>query len=313
MKKTRGLFRAGVCALSLVSVVSAAAAEEPPAPPAATGAAAPVATPPDVVRLKNGGMLRGTISEMVPNDYVVIVTVTGESKRLAMSDVQYAGPSAEEPRSYPEPEAAPAPQPASPAAPATRPAVTVHAGEARVSFTSEPDVRTFHRQTAIATVDNAVDGFAGVKGYDELCTSPCEVSMAAGTTTLAVSKPGGQVVGAAPVTIPAGHSEVHAVWLDKESTRNTGRVLIGVGVAGAVAVLGVAIASGSNDTGMLVGLVTGTVATSVVFGVGIGMVSTPDSATFEVRSAASAGPDRPRKLATVEGDRAPGLTLSGAF
>jgi hypothetical protein len=259
-------------------------------------------------------MFKGTISELVPNEYVVIVTLTGESKRFAMSEVEYAGAAGEQPRSYPEPEAAaPAPGPASPAAPATRPAVTVHAVEARVSLTSEPDGRTFHRQAATATVNNARDGFEGVKAYDELCTSPCEVSMAAGTTTLAVSEPGGQVVGAAPVTIPPGHSEVHAAWIDKGSTRSAGRALIGVGIAGAVAVLGVAVASGSNDTGMLVGLVTGTVVTSVVFGVGFGMASTPDSATFEVRSAATAAPDRERKLAILERGRAPGLTLSGAF
>jgi hypothetical protein len=303
--------RVGMVVFGVSLSAGVALAEETGKPSPAAGTA-PAPSAPDLVKLKNGGLVRGTIAELIPSDYVVIVSLSGETKRFPMSEVEYAGPADEQPRTYPEPEtAASAPVPASPAPPATRAAVTVHAAEARVTLTSEPDVRTFHRQSATATVGNAADGFVGVKGYDELCTSPCEVSMAAGTTTLAVSKPGGQVVGAAPVTIPSGHSEVHAVWVDNEGTRSTGRVLMGVGIAGAVAVLGVAVASGSNDTGMLVGLVTGTVGTSVVFGIGVGLASTSDSAKFEVRSAAA--PERELKLATLEGRRLPGLTLSGAF
>src|ERR1041384_3684325 len=57
-----------------------AAAKPPPTPapstpaPSAPAPSAPViVTAPDIVRLKNGGILRGTISELVPGDYVTIV------------------------------------------------------------------------------------------------------------------------------------------------------------------------------------------------------------------------------------------------
>src|SRR3954471_22558833 len=75
----------------------------PPLPPSTTpgastpdvrpaGSAGGVVAAPDVVRLKNGGMLRGTISELVPGGDVVLITATGEERRFAMRDVDYAGP-----------------------------------------------------------------------------------------------------------------------------------------------------------------------------------------------------------------------------
>src|SRR6188768_1348287 len=73
---------------------AAGATKAAPAP--ATGGAAPApASAPDVVRLKNGGILRGTISELVPGDYVSIVLITGEPRRVLYADVQFAGPANE--------------------------------------------------------------------------------------------------------------------------------------------------------------------------------------------------------------------------
>ena len=70
-------------------------------------------TPLDVVVLQDGSMFRGTISELVANDHVVIILVSGESKRFASSAVRYAGPASGAPAigspSSPAPSASPSP------------------------------------------------------------------------------------------------------------------------------------------------------------------------------------------------------------
>lgn len=80
--------------------VEAADAPEP-AESASEGAPAPEVEVPvaparvpagDVVRLRNGGVLRGTIAELIPGDRVVIVTAAGDRRELPMSEVTYAGP-----------------------------------------------------------------------------------------------------------------------------------------------------------------------------------------------------------------------------
>ncbi len=53
--------------------------------------------PPDIVRLRDGGMMRGTISEHVPGSHVTIVLPTGEVRRVEAAEVQWAGPAAEAP------------------------------------------------------------------------------------------------------------------------------------------------------------------------------------------------------------------------
>ncbi|MDH5676939.1 MAG: hypothetical protein OEZ06_32785, partial [Myxococcales bacterium] len=65
--------------------------------------AAPVApsAPADLVLLKNGGLVRGTISELVPAEKVVIVTITGEARSYPMAEVEYAGPASGAPSAKP--------------------------------------------------------------------------------------------------------------------------------------------------------------------------------------------------------------------
>ena len=50
---------------------------------------------PDIVVLKNGGMMRGSIVELVPEDYVLIQLPNGEERRIDMAEVEYAGRSEE--------------------------------------------------------------------------------------------------------------------------------------------------------------------------------------------------------------------------
>src|SRR5688500_7843319 len=57
-------------------------------------AVAPKAEGKDVVRLKNGGLVRGTIVELLPGESVTITTALGKTREFAMSEVSYAGPAA---------------------------------------------------------------------------------------------------------------------------------------------------------------------------------------------------------------------------
>jgi hypothetical protein len=104
------------------------------APSAATPTAGVTASPtaptglvnvnaPDVVRLKNGGLLRGTISELVPGDFVSIVLITGESRKVPYADVQYAGSSSDPANAS---AVAPSPAAAGPAATGARRAGAGH-------------------------------------------------------------------------------------------------------------------------------------------------------------------------------------------
>ena len=40
---------------------------------------------PDIVRLKNGGFLRGTIAELAPGEFVTLLLVTGETRKIIAS------------------------------------------------------------------------------------------------------------------------------------------------------------------------------------------------------------------------------------
>jgi hypothetical protein len=263
--------------------------------------------------LKNGGMLRGTISEMAPNDYVVIVTVTGESKRLAMSDVQYAGPAAEQPRSYPEPEAAPAP-PAKPAPKRVdddddvKPEITLHAEEARLKLTSDPPGQTFHKRTSSAVVTSGSARAEG-QGYREICTTPCEVSIGAGTYTFGVSSPGESPVASEPVTVPAGHSELHASYNDKSGVRTAGTVILTAGALVGGGLMVAAFAGDEMSTGLLY---AGTGVFCGGFLIGYSLVRVQDSAEVEVRQA-HGEPARHDTLRAGETRGAHGIGISGLF
>jgi hypothetical protein len=208
---------------------------------------------PDIVRLRNGGILRGTISELVPGDYVTLVLITGETRKVPYPDVQYAGAANAE-AGVPAPSAAPpAPVAAAPAAvvvpsPTDKPAenqpfAVVHSAESRVNVVSKQDGFTLFRRAASS------EGVSGnyavtVTGYAEVCSAPCNVSMPAGTHTFAVAKPGGKPHEAEPVVLPAGKSTMSIAVVDRTGVR------VGVGLVGAVGLItGFALAISSSGDG----------------------------------------------------------------
>jgi len=224
------------------------------------------APPPDIVRMKNGGLLRGTIAESVPGGSITIVLMTGETRKIASSEVDYAGPAdaapspAHKKRSANEDDdedesgadSKPPPQ-RSRSSETDKPFVTVHAAEADVSFSSTPDGHTLYRRDGTATAF-ASNGFGVVAtGFSEICTAPCQASLPAGTYTFGVSKPKGVAVEGDQVTLPAGSSHLHADYTDNSGLRIAGWVTVvgGVGVGSALLLEGL-LSGGldcSGDTG----------------------------------------------------------------
>ena len=70
-----------ITTLPLAWVLASSTSLAAPPAPESSGEApvAPAPSAPDLVRLKNGGLLRGTISESVPGEYVTIVLITGDT------------------------------------------------------------------------------------------------------------------------------------------------------------------------------------------------------------------------------------------
>ena len=109
-----------------------------------------------------------------------------------------------------------------------QPAVTLHSREARVLFESSPDhlaiYRSSYRSVGWATAGN-ISVTADTHGYQRICVAPCEVSVAAGTDTLSVSKTANGESWPLPigaVTFPAGTSRVRLDYHDRGPVRRVG-------------------------------------------------------------------------------------------
>lgn len=214
-----------VAAALLLAAATASAQEASTAPkegvPAEPTPAQPAAAP-DVVRLKDGSMFRGTISERVAGDYVEIVLVTGKTRRFTMDQVEFAGAAASLPGPKPEPSKTEAPA----GKKEVRPLVTIRGEEARVSLVAvEPNV-TFHRRAA-----TAIAGNVAATGYDEICVAPCEATLPAGTYTLALSKDKDKPLETDAVRIPAGSTRLEGKFKSRAGLR-TGLLLGGIAAAG---------------------------------------------------------------------------------
>jgi hypothetical protein len=204
--------------------------ETAPPPRAANGAS------PDVVRLHKGGLLRGTISELVPGEYVVLVLLTGEVRKLAMADVAYAGPADELPKmpgsgaTGDNPYVARDTEAARSRTPsgrrdAARPFVAVHGREVRLSLrANERDVSFYVKTSA------AVAGHFGynvhASGYTLICTAPCEASLPEGRYTFALAKKDGKPVVSRALTL-RGDRTLRGQYRDRSGLRVGGWILFG--------------------------------------------------------------------------------------
>lgn len=133
-----------VCLSQTVATPARAQAPAPAAPSAA----------PDVVLLKNGGMLRGLIVELVPDQSISLLLPTGETRTIPMDDVSFAGPSEAVPWKRP-PEAAPpvpsAPEEKKPEGEGIEPFITLHGERARLRLIGKEPNLTVHVKSGTAT------------------------------------------------------------------------------------------------------------------------------------------------------------------
>jgi hypothetical protein len=168
-----------------------------------------------VIMLKNGGLLRGTIGELIPDDTVTIVTVSGGTRRISMTEVSYAGPAAKAPdpseAAQPEP---PKPKPTSPKRQAPRLSFAPSADEVPFSFVS--------RDEKDLTLYVKTDGFT------RLCTAPCDGVLPAGAQQLALGLGSQRPVRLSELTRLQGPSILRGSYESHKSTRTTGWAVFGV-------------------------------------------------------------------------------------
>ena len=157
----------GVLALTaaLFAPTTAFAQEEeppPPLPPPSEGATAtPSATATiDSVHLRNGGLYRGRVTEIVPGDHVTVIVDKGETKRVPWAEVDRVIVAS---TALPAPPSSSAPVPA-----ATPPLPAPMVGpRAHVHITTSKNVILYRRP-------------AGSTGWVQACTSPCNQELPSG-------------------------------------------------------------------------------------------------------------------------------------
>lgn len=287
--------------------------------PAAVAPTTDAARLPDIVRLKDGSLFRGTIVEMVSNDYVVILTMGGESKRLALTDVSYAGPVSKDPLLAGEakiegdaeaPDGEAADEEGGDDEDDDRPRVVVRLRKARVKVESKPTGHSLlsREWQVLSTAENSPARVES-EGFVELCSTPCELRLPPGKRRFALAKPDGRPVLAPAVTIPPGESRLVGTYHDNSGSRTAGIVLTVLApIAGSVMVA-LSSKDGHLDEGLFYG---GLVTTGVGVGIGVGLILMRDRADIEVeRSARSSFHDRDETI--VRAESAPGVTWTGAF
>jgi hypothetical protein len=126
-------------------------------------------------------MLRGTIIELQPNDAVTVQLPNGETRKVSMSEVTYAGPAKKDPAVATSSESTPDDSPetqsrADSPSPARQPKpyATIHADQAHVELHTAEEGLTFHLDT---------------DGYTRLCTAPCSIDVPVGYHRFGLSRP----------------------------------------------------------------------------------------------------------------------------
>jgi hypothetical protein len=176
----------GAAGVSLASVTPAAAAE-PVAPKDAPAEGEPAASPKsqakDVVRLKSGGLLRGSIAELVPGEFVVIVLITGETRRVPADEFEYAGPDRESDEQSEDEENEEDEEEVE--EPAPRRSGKIVRSMDHGPMAEMVNVKSTHGEVKVY-VRAPADGSG--KRFNELCKTPCDVYLEPGEYEMALSE-----------------------------------------------------------------------------------------------------------------------------
>ncbi len=204
----------GVVVVAGVGIVGVASAQQtpdtpPPTPPPPSGAPASAPEDRDLVRLRNGGFVRGTVTQYVPGSRVVIVA-GGETLHFDAAEVlaveapaaaaQVAPATPEEPAA--ETPVPPAPTP-SPMATAAHPAPRARSEEGDagvlVHFDGDEPLSVWQLMAQGVTEGRAMLFAAGARpyplvfarqtrAYAPLCDTPCELRLRPGQYRLALAR-----------------------------------------------------------------------------------------------------------------------------
>jgi hypothetical protein len=156
----------------------------------------------DSVHLRNGTLYRGHVAELVPGDHVTIKTETGDSKRVAWTDIEKVIIAS----SPPPTTTAPAASPVEPPPPMVGP-------KARVHITSSKRVLLYRRP-------------AGSGGWYQACASPCDMELPTGDT---YRIHGNNIPNSKEIRLDVGPSGFVDLHVDPP---NTGGMVLGGIVAG---------------------------------------------------------------------------------
>jgi hypothetical protein len=199
--------------------------------------------PPDIVRTRDGGMLRGTIIEKIPGDRVDIQLPNGQTRTVKMGEVEYAGPASGD--------LATPPPPPAPIAMASN-AAAIEAPTARLQLKSDQRGLTYYRKMGAGHSDGGgwVHGKNGgpvslsfdTANFERLCTAPCSVEVPQGTYKLGLSLNDGAVVSADALDL-RGKLQLDGHYESNSGIRRAGWV---VGIA-SILVGTVLALSSSND------------------------------------------------------------------
>lgn len=175
---------------------------------------------PDVVILRDGGMLRGWILESLPDERVTIRLVDGRAREVAWSEVSYAGPESDRPRT-----SAPTEQIRVDDASAPPPPV-----EVQVRVQSADSNLTLYRRG-----ESRLSAWYLGRRFDRLCSVPCELSLPLGPLELALAQGSGDLRSTRTIDITrAGTLDVH--YVDRLAIRVVGWILFSLTIAAATTV-----------------------------------------------------------------------------
>lgn len=214
----------------------------------AVASTAAAQTPPDLVELTNGGVLRGTVVENIPGDHVTVQLATGEVRTLSAAEVARVTLGSAAPVMAPV--VVPVPVPAPP------PGIELEV----VGEGAEPI--TLQRLVGSATVavwTGRGVGTAAIDAFEPVCTAPCTARMEPGTYALGLSMGSGTARRAGHSLWTLDHDTTLALeYESREGIRIGGWVFFAIGTALFLAATLLPLALAPDDTeGLLIGLGAG--------------------------------------------------------